>query len=44
VELRGDEERVVVELDDLDEALVRRGARHDEPGGLERLRSEIDTS
>src|SRR5919199_6505724 len=37
VELRGDEERVVVELDDLDEALVRRRARHDEPRGLQAL-------
>ena len=31
VELRGDEERVVRQLDDLDEALVRRGAAHHEP-------------
>src|ERR1041385_1643657 len=37
VELRGDEERVVVELDDLDQALVRRGAGDDEARGLQAL-------
>ena len=34
VELGGDEERVVVELDHLDEALVGRGARDAQAGAL----------
>src|SRR3954453_3728651 len=37
VELRGDEERVVRQLDDLHEPLVRRGARAHEAGLLEPL-------
>ena len=44
VELRGDEERVVGELDDLDQALVRRGAGDHEPGGLEPLAQLLLTS
>src|SRR5688500_17135070 len=41
VVLRVDEERVVVDLDHLDEALVRRGARDDQPGGLEPAAQEV---
>src|SRR4051794_6198410 len=37
VELRGDEERVVVELDHLDESLVGRRAADDQPGRLQAL-------
>ncbi len=45
VELRGDEERVVVELDHLDQALVRRGAGHAQAGrSRRRLRSRLLTS
>ena len=41
VVLAGDEERVVGELDHLDEPLVRRGAGDDQPGGLEPLAEEV---
>src|SRR5918998_4471124 len=40
MKLRRDEERVVVELDHLDEALVGRRAAHDQPGGLQTLAQE----
>ena len=41
VVLRGDEERVVVDLDHLDEALVRRRARDHQAGGLEPAAQEV---
>ena len=41
VVLRGHEERVVVDLDDLDQALVRRGARDHQPRGLEPAAQEV---
>src|SRR5690349_18809036 len=40
MELRRDEERVVVELDHLDEALVGRRAADDEAGGLQAAAQE----
>ena len=44
VELGRDEERVVVDLDDLDQALVRRRAGDHQAGGLEPLAQELLTS